>query len=116
MAHGEGSTHGGFPVVDPEGRLRGLVTRRDLLDPATPASDPVADRIARPAVTVREDATLRQAADLMVQEGVGRLPVLDAAGSLVGIVTRSDLLAAHGPRVRAHGMRERTIHLGRTQP
>ncbi len=45
--------------------------------------------------------SLRDAADLMVQARVGRLPVLaeDGSGRIVGIITRSDLLAAHERRL-----------------
>jgi CIC family chloride channel protein len=52
---------------------------------------------------VFDDNTLRDAADHMVLEQVGRLPVVtrDAPRRVVGIVSRSDLLAAHAPRLRA---------------
>lgn len=48
-----------------------------------------------------DDCSLHSAADHMVQEGVGRLPVVsrDAPARVVGIVTRSDLLAAHRRRL-----------------
>jgi len=44
---------------------------------------------------------LREAADHMVNHGVGRLPVIDRAnpGRLVGMITRSDLLCAQRPRL-----------------
>ncbi|WP_433221506.1 CBS domain-containing protein [Dactylosporangium sp. CS-047395] len=45
-----------------------------------------------PAVTVLETTTLTDAARLMEQRDVKRLPVLDEAGSLVGIISRRDLL------------------------
>ena len=35
----------------------------------------------------------------MVREGIGRLPVVTPDGRLAGIITRSDLLAAHGRRL-----------------
>ena len=52
---------------------------------------------------VFEHNTMRDAADHMVNQHVGRLPVVsrEQPGRLVGIVTRSDLLAAHAPRLRA---------------
>jgi CBS-domain-containing membrane protein len=59
-------------------------------------------------VVVYEDSTLRDAADQMVIEHVGRLPVVHrhATRQLVGIISRSDLLAAHAPRLEAaHRMR-----------
>ena len=48
------------------------------------------------------DNSLREAADQMVAEDIGRLPVVgvEAPHALVGILTRSDLLAAHGQRLK----------------
>jgi CBS domain-containing protein len=102
-SHAEGTTHQGFPVVDGEDRLLGVVTRRDLLDPAATATALVRDMIRRRPAVIYEDSTLRETADHMVIEQVGRLPVVSRESPLtvVGIVSRSDLLAAHAPRLRA---------------
>ncbi|RYG27197.1 CBS domain-containing protein [bacterium] len=107
--HGRDSEHQGFPVVDAEGRLAGVVTRRNLLDPAIPEETLLSSLIRRPAVTLGEEATLRDAADRMIKEGIGRLPILDRNGEMVGIITRSDLLSAHQTRLTEHEERERTI-------
>jgi CBS domain-containing protein len=45
-------------------------------------------------VTVRADATVEDAATLMHDKRVSRLPVVDSTGRLLGIVTRSDILRA----------------------
>lgn len=50
------------------------------------------DLMTSPAVTIVADAGLGAAARLMHRHGLKRLPVVDGAGRLVGIVTRSDLL------------------------
>jgi chloride channel protein, CIC family len=103
-----GTTHQGFPVLDSDGLLFGVVTRRDILDASHPDSRTVADVIRRAPVVVFEDSTLRDAADQMVLAHVGRLPVVrrSAPRELVGILSRSDLLAAHAPRLEAaHRMR-----------
>jgi chloride channel protein, CIC family len=103
-----GTTHQGFPVLDASGLLIGVVTRRDILDFAHPDSRTVAEVIRRAPVIVYEESSLRDAADQMVLAKVGRLPVVrrDAPRELVGIVSRSDLLAAHAPRLAAaHRMR-----------
>ena len=98
---GAGTTHQGFPVVDGAGELVGVVTRRDLLDDAQPGSARVRDLVRRPLAVAFEDNSLREAADHMVHEGVGRLPVVTRAAPRVpvGILTRSDLLAAHKRRL-----------------
>ncbi|MGW2459771.1 CBS domain-containing protein [Streptomyces sp. NPDC001761] len=50
------------------------------------------DLMSSPAVTVRASATLAEAARIMAREGVKRLPVVDGAGLLTGVVSRADLL------------------------
>jgi len=81
----------------------GVLTRRDLLDPAADASRTVEQAIRRAPIVVFDDSRLRDAADQMVTEAVGRLPVVERAAPhrLVGIISRSDLLSAHGPRLDA---------------
>jgi len=104
LASGAGhTTHQGFPVLDDTGLLMGVVTRRDILDSAHPTSKTVAQILRRPPVVVYEDSSLRDAADQMVIAKVGRLPVVRRASprEVVGIVSRSDLLAAHAPRLEA---------------
>lgn len=101
-SRGAGTTHQGFPVVGPAGELIGVVTRRDLHDARTEGR-PLREIIKRPPVVVFDTSTLRDAADQMVLEQVGRLPVVsrDDPRRVIGIVSRSDLLAAHAPRLTA---------------
>ena len=92
--------HQGFPILDRGGELIGVLTRRDLLRAHAPDTL-LRDLLTRPAVVVHPEATLREAADLMATHHIGRLPVVSrrAPGQVVGIITRSDLLAAHLPRL-----------------
>src|SRR4051794_10483976 len=76
-SEGGPSTHQGFPVLDESALLIGVVTRREVLDTAYNDDEVVAEIIKRPPAIVYEDSTLRDAADHMVLEGVGRLPVVD---------------------------------------
>ena len=104
LATPEASTHQGYPVVDEQGTLLGVLTRRDLTRPDLGGLERLRSVIRRTPVVVYDDSTLREAADAMVHADVGRLPVVSrrAERTLVGIVTRSDLLAAHKRRL-AHG-------------
>jgi H+/Cl- antiporter ClcA/CBS domain-containing protein len=107
----DGATHQGFPVLDDAGRLVGVVTRRDLLDPAARDDRRVRDAIKRPPVVIFADSTLREAADHMVHERVGRLPVVTRAArrTVVGMLSRSDLLEAHAERLEASWTIRRTF-------
>jgi CBS domain-containing protein len=116
-----GSSHQGFPVVDADGLLIGVITRRDILDPEVPGSARVGTLVRRTAAVVFEDSTLREAADHMVREGVGRVPVVsrEKPRKVIGILTRSDLLAAHRTRLDEIDLAEQHLDLrtlGRRRP
>jgi CBS domain-containing protein len=50
--------------------------------------------MSSPALTIQRDRPVAQAASTMLAEGINRLPVVDAKGHLVGLVTRGDLVRA----------------------
>ncbi len=52
----------------------------------------VADIMSAGTTTVTPDATIRAACELMLQLGISGLPVVNAAGDLVGMVTEADML------------------------
>ena len=52
----------------------------------------VADVMHRPAHTIQADATLNDAWHTLAQHGIGQAPVVDASGTLVGLIARADLL------------------------
>lgn len=104
------------PVVDPSGRVAGVVSEADLLhkveaagglsprifdgwrrrgDRAKAGGRTAADVMTAPAISVEPSLSLAAAARKMQREHVKRLPVVDHLGHLIGIVTRSDLLKVH---------------------
>jgi CBS domain-containing protein len=95
-----GMSHQGFPVLAGHA-LVGVLTRRDLLDPTRSDLTSLRELIKRTPVVAYTDNSLREAADHMVTEGVGRLPVVQREDPtrVVGMLTRSDLLDAHRKRV-----------------
>jgi CBS domain-containing protein len=109
---GSSATHQGFPVLDGLGALVGVVTRRDLVAVGEAGSHlRVGDLLRRSPAVIFEDSSLREAVDRMAVEGVGRLPVVakDRPARLLGIVTRSDVLAAYAKRLDATHRREKTF-------
>ncbi|PYC82634.1 hypothetical protein C7C46_09740 [Streptomyces tateyamensis] len=104
-----------LPVLGGDGRVVGVVSEADLLAreelraAVLPPSDRAADATLQqqahvvtagqlmsfPAITVHPDATLAQAARAMVHARVKRLPVVDAEGQLIGVVSRGDLLKVY---------------------
>ncbi|MFJ9012126.1 CBS domain-containing protein [Streptomyces canus] len=104
----------GLPVVDEDDHVLGVISETDLmlrqtLGAAVPSrlgrlrrdirrtaaksrARTAGELMTTPAVTVHADATLPEAARLMAHRRVERLPVVDEAARLVGIVTRRDLL------------------------
>ncbi len=110
----------GLIVVDSEGTLAGVLSEGDILfkERGAVRKDSVAEVLERwlippyqqlraklaartageamsaPAITIGPDRPVSEAANTMIDRRVNRLPVLDDAGNLVGIVTRADLLGA----------------------
>lgn len=96
-----GFTHQGYPVLNGKRELIGVVTARLLLDPAHPDSARIDSLITRAPVAIFEHSSAREAADQMVRARIGRVPVVasGAVRTVIGIVTRSDLLEAHERRL-----------------
>ncbi|MFD5814287.1 CBS domain-containing protein [Streptomyces sp. NPDC127038] len=109
----------GLPVVDEDDKVMGVLSETDLMVHQTTVPDPHEPKhrvrlaeltpgakrqtakgrartagglMTTPAVTVHADDTIAQAARVMAQRHVERLPVLDEEDRLVGIVSRRDLL------------------------
>lgn len=88
----------GMPVVDAKGRMIGVVSEFDLLQQISRHKrlkpqifqEPI--EFSRKADSVREDASLKDVVHAFIEKKFRRLPVLDAKGRLVGIITRRDLI------------------------
>lgn len=108
----------GLPVLDGAGAVAGVLSEADilvkeggertkhggvlgwLLEPSEPWLDEKLDAVSAgdamtaPALTIAPDRSVREAALTMLEEGINRLPVVDEAGKLVGIVSRANLVRA----------------------
>ena len=86
--------HRGFPVVDANEKLLGVLTISDVMEMSISAPDAALtarDLIRLDPIVAHPEETCREAAERMAESGIGRLPVL-SGGKLIGIITRSDLL------------------------
>ncbi len=104
-----------FPVLDDGKKVVGIVSEADLLaKEALDGDEPevhqgmlrrrdhdkaraltAAELMTKPAVTIGPDVPVSQAARLMYTRRVKRLPVVDDDGTLIGIVTRADVLSVY---------------------
>ena len=106
-----GSNYQGFPVLNDGGQLIGVVTRLDLLDPARMPTELVGELTIKNHAVIFEDNTLSEANELMVREGVGRLPVVDHDDQrkVIGIISRRDIMSARHRRIEQEYERQRGI-------
>lgn len=104
----------GLPVVDEEGEVVGVLSETDIVLKASGGTErsgfltwlfdsdiagekvtaeTVGQAMSSPAVTIAPNRTVHEAARLMIEESVNRVPVVKD-GALVGILTRSDVVRA----------------------
>jgi CBS domain-containing protein len=102
-----------FPVLDEQDKVIGVVSEADMLakealadpgvitgllhhkDLAKAGALTAGDLMTHPAVTVRPEDSVEQAARLMFNLRIKRLPVVDAGGFLAGVISRTDVLAVY---------------------
>ena len=87
--------HTGYPVMDGD-RLVGMVTLSDARSIKEVERDAyrVGDVMANDLATISPDADAMTAIEQMQKNDVGRLPVVDDEGEVVGLISRSDLVTA----------------------
>ncbi|MBW2404140.1 MAG: CBS domain-containing protein [Deltaproteobacteria bacterium] len=84
--------YSGAPVVDDAGTPLGVVSKTDLLRHGVTPEGRVRDIMTSVSFTLHEDQSLSKASALMAYEGIHRLPVVDAAGKVVGLLSSLDIL------------------------
>ena len=107
----------GLPVVDAQGYVVGVLSEGDILfkesgkaekpslferlvaAPSTGldlklAATTAGEAMSAPALTIGPRRSVSEAANVMIEQGVNRLPVVDDENKLIGIVTRADLVRA----------------------
>jgi CBS domain-containing protein len=107
----------GLPVVDDSGRVVGVISEADMICMAREsghsfrdvlkhllgeplhehrAGNKVEDIMSSPAITTTPEADIKEAARVMTEKRIKRLPVVDGEGRLVGIISRADIVRAMG--------------------
>jgi len=104
--------HRSYPVIDAEGRLLGLVSRSDVLQwqvSGPPQAASLAETLSDASQPVGLTSTpIGEIADLMVDSGVPRIPILDPKnGRVVGMLSRQDLLKARKAHTHVETVRSR---------
>ncbi|WP_414549823.1 CBS domain-containing protein [Anabaena sp. CCY 0017] len=113
----------GIPVVDDVGKLVGIISETDLMWQETGVTPPayimfldsviylqnpgtyerelhkalgqtVGEVMSKNTVTISPEKTVKEAAQLMQEQSIHRLPVIDSASQVVGILTRGDIVRA----------------------
>ncbi|MGH8461736.1 MAG: chloride channel protein [Stenotrophobium sp.] len=111
-----------YPVLDGEGQLCGLTTRRDMLNAAlsenTPADATVGSIMNHAPIVAYPDQTLRELSYRMADKNVTRFPVVDRANRshIVGIVTVVDLLKGRLIDLQEERDTERVLHVRQVLP
>ncbi len=85
---------GGIPVVDPENRLVGIVTNRDLRFEKSMEKRIHEVMTKDNLVTTRQSTNLEDAAEILQQHKIEKLPVVDSDNKLVGLITYKDITKA----------------------
>ncbi|MEB3861718.1 MAG: CBS domain-containing protein [Desulfurococcales archaeon] len=98
---------GRLVVVDSDERLVGIITLSDITEALvsrfpTRTIDTilVEEVMTRDPITIEATRSTKTAAQIMVKRRIGGLPVVDSGGSLLGIVTRSDVVRAFADKYR----------------
>lgn len=104
----------GLPVVDAEKHVIGIISEADILSlagmkrghtfrdilrhvlgeplPERKPGNKVGDVMSSPAITIKKGADVREAARILDEHRIKRLPVVDDASRLIGIISRADIV------------------------
>ena len=97
------SDFGCLPVVNESGEAIAMITDRDICMAAFTQGKAlsqiaVANAASRTLVTVRDNDTIETAESLMRRHQIRRMPVVDASGKPIGVLSLNDLARHTGPR------------------
>lgn len=85
--------HNGFPVIEKD-ELIGIVTKKDIEKAINHGigKNPVKEIITKNIISVSPEDSIEKIRHIMIENGIGRVLVIDNNNILIGIITRSDLI------------------------
>ena len=112
--------HKSYPVIDAQGVAVGMAPRAEILRWMTEGAHEgqTLGEVVSDAgmVRARPEELVGPLAERMVERDVGRVPVVDERGRLVGLVTRKDLLRVHARHRASESERQTVLGPGRASP
>ncbi len=82
----------GLPVLDDKGKVVGLLTEADAM--AARSTQNVESAMTKRVFKAAPDDSIKSVADTLMKRKIKRVPVVDKAGKLLGVVSRRDVLKA----------------------
>lgn len=82
---------GGIPIVDGQNKLIGIVTNRDLRFEKD-IRRPLCEIMTKEVISTNQGTTFAQAAEILQQHRIEKLPVVDNEGHLIGLITYRDII------------------------
>lgn len=83
-------TFAGFPIVNDDGRLCGILTARDIKF-LSQHDVPVSEVMSSEPITAPQGTSLTDAYEIMTREKIGKLPIVDVGGNLLGLYSFADV-------------------------
>jgi len=83
----------GAPVVDPDGKIIGIITEADIISKVDREGLRVIDIMSHDVIAVDGETPVNEIAALLTERKIKRVPVVEN-GKLVGIVSRADIVHA----------------------
>ena len=98
------SSHRGFPVLDSNGRLKGMITHQDIYDALEKGRRDitVAEIMSNNLVTCYPEETLKNALEKLGEHDIGRIPVIENndTGKLIGLITRKNIVSTYNKALK----------------
>ncbi len=98
------TSHRGFPVVDSNGRLKGMITHQDIYNALKDGRGDitVAEIMSDNLVTCYPEETLKNALEKLGEHDIGRIPIIENndTGKLIGLITRKNIISTYNKALK----------------